>query len=107
MAVRRCGSLSFFPKKKGATAAGPSRRSGGFLLPRPAQQRGLAVYDFMRLTKTPIRTVCVGIAASMAAILFLAGDRREMLPHSQLMIHDPAPRRRLSSGHEARRLPIA
>lgn len=52
---------------------------------------GFAVYDYMTLTDTPIRTVCVGQAASMAAILFLAGDRREMLPHSELMIHDPAP----------------
>lgn len=51
---------------------------------------GLAVYDFMKLTKTPIRTVCVGMAASMGAILFLAGDKREMLPHSQIMIHDPS-----------------
>lgn len=52
---------------------------------------GFAVYDYMTLTRTPIRTVCVGQAASMAAILFLAGDKREMLPHSELMIHDPAP----------------
>lgn len=52
---------------------------------------GLAVYDYMKLMRTPIRTVCIGTAASMGAILFLAGDKREMLPHSQLMIHDPAP----------------
>ena len=52
---------------------------------------GVAVYDYMKLIPSPIRTVCVGTAASMGAILFLAGDRREMLPHSQLMIHDPAP----------------
>lgn len=37
----------------------------------------------------PIKTVCVGTAASMAAILFVAGTQREMLPHSRLMIHDP------------------
>lgn len=52
---------------------------------------GLAVYDYMKMMRAPIRTVCIGTAASMAAILFLAGDKREMLPHSQLMIHDPAP----------------
>ena len=52
---------------------------------------GLAVYDYMKMMKAPLRTVCVGTAASMGAILFLAGDRREMFPHSQLMIHDPAP----------------
>ena len=52
---------------------------------------GLAVYDYLQLMPAPLRTVCIGTAASMGAILFLAGDRREMLPHSQLMIHDPAP----------------
>ena len=52
---------------------------------------GLAVYDYLKLMPAPLRTVCIGTAASMGAILFLAGDKREMLPHSQLMIHDPAP----------------
>lgn len=51
---------------------------------------GLAVYDYMKLMKAPIRTVCTGIAASMGAILFLAGDKREMLPHTEIMIHDPS-----------------
>jgi ATP-dependent Clp protease protease subunit len=50
---------------------------------------GLAAYDTMRMLKSPIRTVCIGTAASMAAILFLGGTRREMLPHTKLMIHDP------------------
>lgn len=52
---------------------------------------GLAVYDYMKMMKAPLRTVCVGTAASMGAILFLAGDKREMFPRSKLMIHDPAP----------------
>lgn len=51
---------------------------------------GLAVYDYIQLMKTPVRTVCIGTAASMGAILFLAGQKREMLPHTRLMIHDPA-----------------
>lgn len=50
---------------------------------------GLALYDVIQLLKSPIRTVCVGIAASMGAILFLAGEKRQMLPHSEIMIHDP------------------
>lgn len=50
---------------------------------------GLAVYDTMRLLKSPVRTVCIGTAASMGSILFLGGDNREMLPHSRIMIHDP------------------
>lgn len=51
---------------------------------------GLAVYDYIQLMKAPVRTVCVGTAASMGAILFLAGQKREMLEHTRLMIHDPA-----------------
>ena len=50
---------------------------------------GLALYDIMQAIKAPIRTVCVGMAASMASILFTAGDRREILPHAAVMIHDP------------------
>lgn len=51
---------------------------------------GLAVYDFISLMKSPVRTVCTGTAASMGAILFLSGQKREMLPHTRLMIHDPS-----------------
>lgn len=51
---------------------------------------GLAVYDFISLMRSPVRTVCTGTAASMGAILFLAGKKREMLPHTRLMIHDPS-----------------
>ena len=50
---------------------------------------GLAIYDIMHSIKCPIRTVCMGTAASFGAVLFAAGQRREMLPHSRLMIHDP------------------
>lgn len=42
------------------------------------------------LLRSPVRTVCIGTAASMGAILFLAGRKREMLPHTRLMIHDPS-----------------
>lgn len=49
----------------------------------------LAVYDVMQTVSCPIRTVCIGTAASCGAILFAAGNSREMLPHSQIMIHDP------------------
>lgn len=50
---------------------------------------GLALYDVMKAVSCPIRTVCVGTAASMGALLFAAGDKREMLPHARVMIHDP------------------
>ncbi len=50
---------------------------------------GLALYDVMKAVKCPIRTVCVGTAASMAAVLFASGSERDMLPHARIMIHDP------------------
>ncbi len=50
---------------------------------------GLALYDVMAAVSCPIRTVCVGMAASMGALLFAAGDKRDMLPHAAVMIHDP------------------
>ena len=50
---------------------------------------GLAVYDALRLTSCPVRTVCLDTAASMGSIIFLAGDTRQMAPHAELMIHDP------------------
>lgn len=50
---------------------------------------GLALYDTMQAISCPVRTVCVGLAASMAALIFVSGTRRDMLPHSRVMIHDP------------------
>lgn len=50
---------------------------------------GLAIYDTMRLSPCPIHTVCVELAASMGAIIFMGGDERRMAPHAELMIHDP------------------
>lgn len=51
---------------------------------------GLAVYDYIQLMEAPVDTVCIGTAASMGAILFLAGRERKMLRHTRLMIHDPS-----------------
>lgn len=51
---------------------------------------GMAVYDYIQLMKSPVNTVCIGLAASMGAILFLAGQERKMLEHTQIMIHDPS-----------------
>lgn len=50
---------------------------------------GLALYDVTQAVKCPVRTVCLGTAASMAAILFASGDKRGILPHGRVMIHDP------------------
>ncbi|MCR5212819.1 MAG: ATP-dependent Clp protease proteolytic subunit [Eubacterium sp.] len=51
---------------------------------------GLVFYDIIRMAKSPVKTVCIGIAASMGSIIFLAGDKRCMTKHSQIMIHDPS-----------------
>lgn len=50
---------------------------------------GLAIYDASKLLKSPIRTVCMGMSASMGAILMLMGEKREGLKHSRIMIHQP------------------
>lgn len=50
---------------------------------------GLALLDTMAAIPCPIRTVCTGMAASMASLLFMAGNQRDLLPHSKVMIHDP------------------
>ena len=50
---------------------------------------GIALYDCLCIMQAPVHTVCIGIAASMGALIFLAGDRRAMLPQTKLMIHDP------------------
>ena len=53
---------------------------------------GLAIYDTMRHLRAPVATFCVGMAASMAAILVAAGDKgkRSALPNSRIMIHQPS-----------------
>ena len=50
---------------------------------------GLSIYDVMQAVSADIHTVCVGTAASMAAVLFASGDRREILRHGEVMVHDP------------------
>ncbi len=52
---------------------------------------GLAIYDTMQYVSCPVETVCVGMAASMAAILLAAGapGKRYALPHARIMLHQP------------------
>ncbi len=53
---------------------------------------GLAIFDTMLHLRAPVSTYCVGMAASMAAILVAAGERgkRSALPNSRIMIHQPS-----------------
>src|SRR5438552_8546236 len=52
---------------------------------------GLAIYDTMQFIKPPVATLCMGQAASMAAVLLAAGakGKRSVLPNSRIMIHQP------------------
>jgi ATP-dependent Clp protease, protease subunit len=52
---------------------------------------GLAIYDTMNYIKSPVSTICIGQAASMAALLLASGTKgkRFSLPHSRVMIHQP------------------
>ncbi len=50
---------------------------------------GLAVLDTMKLVKSKIYTYCIGLAASMGALILSSGDRRYIVPHAEVMIHQP------------------
>ncbi|MBX6331585.1 MAG: ATP-dependent Clp endopeptidase proteolytic subunit ClpP [Gemmatimonadaceae bacterium] len=53
---------------------------------------GMAIYDTMQWVTAPIRTICMGMAASMGAFLLAAGTKgkRMALPHARIMIHQPS-----------------
>jgi ATP-dependent Clp protease protease subunit len=53
---------------------------------------GLAIYDTMQYMKSPVNTICMGMAASMGSFLLAGGraGRRSALPHSRIMIHQPS-----------------
>jgi len=53
---------------------------------------GMAIYDTMQFLDAPVRTICMGLAASMGAFLLAAGapGKRSALPHARIMIHQPS-----------------
>ena len=59
--------------------------------PGGAISAGMAIYDTMQYIKSPISTICVGQAASMAAVLLAAGrkGKRFSLPNARILIHQP------------------
>ena len=59
--------------------------------PGGAVTAGMAIYDTMRYVRCKVQTICVGQAASMAAILLAAGEKgkRFSLPHARILIHQP------------------
>ena len=53
---------------------------------------GMAIYDTMQFLRSPVSTICMGMAASMGSFLLAAGKpgKRLALPHSRIMIHQPS-----------------
>ena len=53
---------------------------------------GFAIYDTIKALKSPVSTICTGLAASMGSILLSAGEkgRRYIQPHAKVMIHQPS-----------------
>ena len=53
---------------------------------------GMAIYDTMQFLRSPINTICMGMAASMGSFLLAAGHpgKRSALPHARIMIHQPS-----------------
>ena len=53
---------------------------------------GMVMYDTMRMLKSPVSTICMGLAASMGSILLSGGvkGRRFIYPHGEVMIHQPS-----------------
>jgi ATP-dependent Clp protease, protease subunit len=53
---------------------------------------GMVIYDTMKMLRSPVSTVCIGLAASMGSILLSGGTkgRRFIFPHGEVMIHQPS-----------------
>lgn len=53
---------------------------------------GMVIYDTMKMMKSPVSTICMGLAASMGSILLSGGEkgRRFIYPHGEVMIHQPS-----------------
>lgn len=53
---------------------------------------GMVVYDTMQMIKSPVSTICMGLAASMGSILLSGGEKGKRLiyPHGEVMIHQPS-----------------
>jgi ATP-dependent Clp protease protease subunit len=53
---------------------------------------GMVIYDTMKMLRSPVSTICMGLAASMASILLSGGakGRRFIFPHGEVMIHQPS-----------------
>ncbi|HET8573222.1 MAG TPA: ATP-dependent Clp protease proteolytic subunit [Edaphocola sp.] len=53
---------------------------------------GMVIYDVIKMIKSPVTTICMGLAASMGSVLLSAGEKgkRYIFPHGEVMIHQPS-----------------
>lgn len=51
---------------------------------------GMTIYDTVRHIQAPVHTIGMGLVASMGSVLLASGDRRSVLPHVKVMIHQPS-----------------
>ncbi|MBD0286848.1 MAG: ATP-dependent Clp protease proteolytic subunit [Flavisolibacter sp.] len=60
--------------------------------PGGAVTSGMVIYDTMKMIKSPVSTICMGLAASMGSILLSGGEKgkRYIYPHGEVMIHQPS-----------------
>ena len=60
--------------------------------PGGAVTSGMSIYDTMQFIRSPVSTICVGLAASMGSLLLAAGEpgQRYALPNSRIMVHQPS-----------------
>ncbi len=87
MAALICAQLLFLE------ADNPEREIALYInSPGGAVTSGFAIYDTMQYVRNPVSTVCVGMAASMASFLLMAGTpgRRIALPNATIMLHQPS-----------------
>ena len=82
-----CAQLLFLESE------GPSKDISFYInSPGGVVSAGLAIYDTMQYVRSPISTVCIGMAASMGSLLLTAGakGKRFALPNARIMVHQPS-----------------
>jgi ATP-dependent Clp protease protease subunit len=86
MASVVCAQLLFLDKEQPGTEIKMYIDSPGGSI-----SAGMSIYDTMQLVESPVSTVCLGMAASMASVLLMGGEqgRRFALPNSEILIHQP------------------
>lgn len=85
MAIEVISALLHFDKESNEEITMMIYSNGGSI------QEGLAIYDVMKTIQSPVRTVAVGMAASMGAVLLAGGTkgRRMVMPSAKVLIHQP------------------